>query len=168
MSGTPDELDAAAVAELIAASWKYAAPFALDLSDESGIHLGEIAVALQAAFPLPPPSASPGGPSLTSGDLHLTAPVIVAALNESRIDGGIPVLQPRTSYSPRRGRFRLKTGVKRFSPATMTNAQLIVVAVILIAAVYPFLPAEVQADIQGETGLVAAVAAVLAVIKRSS
>jgi hypothetical protein len=50
----------------------------------------------------------------------------------------------------------------------LSPTQRIVLAVALISVVYPFLPPEVQTAIQGEAGLVAAVAAVLAVIKHSS
>ena len=48
----------------------------------------------------------------------------------------------------------------------LTTTQLVLIALVLIAAVYPFLPPDVQADIQGESAIVAAAAAVLAVIKR--
>jgi hypothetical protein len=50
--------------------------------------------------------------------------------------------------------------------AALTAVQWLLAAVILIAAVYPFLPPQVQAEIQGEAALVAAIAAVLAIIKR--
>jgi hypothetical protein len=168
MPGERAKVDLASIREFITNGGNLPKDLAQDfeIRSDSGIISGfprdRIWIALERALSPAVPGRATGGASLIPGDSPLTSAAIVADLNDS--GRSLETLRAQLDWK-RRGRYARPP---QLDPTGLTNGQLIWVALILIAAFYPFLPPAMQANIQGEAGLVAAVAAVLAVIKPSS
>lgn len=131
----------------------------------AGVGLNEVLAAVQNAEVY---SAGPAGTATVTVELPpaqvvIAAPageVFVYSADEGHATEGISVVRQaeveKLSSEASGGKL----------PAVLQNAnRRILIAVVLLAAVYPVLPPEVQAALTNEAGLMSAIAAILALLK---
>jgi hypothetical protein len=141
---------------------------ARELSKTLEVSLDEVLAAVRRA--IEPAAALAGTGSLTVAAGAATArgvatahgsvlTVAVAAEDYITMTEGLPVIRPAEVAEVTRQ-------ASRGGLARLSANQRILAAVLLIAAIYPLLPPEVQEWLNKEPGIAAAIAAVLVLIKR--
>ena len=131
------------------------------LIEAVGVGLADVLTAVQALRSSDPATAITGVGSVSLSKLAIAGTGRVVALADAGAgtDSLTVVRQPDVeALSAQASR-----GV---SPARLSGNQWILVAVILIAAIYPMLSPELQKTVLDEAGLAAALAAVLVLLKR--
>jgi|SRR5882724_1978292 len=135
---------------------------ARELSKALEVSLDEVLAAVRRA--IEPAAALAGTGSLTVAAGAATArgsalAVAVVAEDYITMTEGLPVIRPAEVAEVTRQ-------ASRGGLARLSANQRILAAVLLIAAIYPLLPPEVQEWLNKEPGIAAAIAAVLMLIKR--
>ena len=135
---------------------------ALELSKALEVSLDEVLAAVRRA--IEPAAALAGTGSVTVAAGAATArgsatAVAVVAEDYITMTEGLPVIRPAEAAEVTRQ-------ASRGGLARLSANQRVLAAVLLIAAIYPLLPPEVQEWLNKEPGIAAAIAAVLVLIKR--
>jgi hypothetical protein len=153
--------------QYVASTWgEGAMPAAQRISEALNVGLDEVLAAIQKLGPWGPPATLAGGGTLTIG-----APVAIATATALRTtvlvtDADVTAATESLEVGRQIDVNELSEQASRGGLARLSANQRILVAVILIAGVFPALPPEARQAILEDTGLAAAIAAVLVLLKR--
>jgi hypothetical protein len=143
--------------QYVATTWgKGAMPAAQRISEALNVGLDEVLAAIQKLGPWGPAATLSGEGTLTSG---APAAVLVTGVDVGAATESLEVVREIDVDE-------LSEQASRGGLARLSANHRILVAVILIAAVFPALPSEARQAILEDAGLAAAIAAVLVLLKR--
>jgi hypothetical protein len=163
----PDEPVEQSIKEYIASgATQGAISAAQQLSEAIGVGLDEVLAALQRLGSWEPAATLAGEGTLTAGGSVRLAKMAIAG-TAFVSDGDVAAATEEFTVIRQADveKVSSQASLGRLAARLSTN-QRILVAVILVAAVYPLLPPELQKHLLDEAGLAAALAAVLSLLKR--
>jgi hypothetical protein len=136
------------------------------ISEALNVGLGEVVAAIQNLGPWSPAAALAGEGSLTIGAPVAAATATAPGATVLVSDADVGAAAENIEVVRRIDADELSAQASRGGLARLSANQRILVAVILITAIFPALPPEARQAILEDAGLAAAIAAVLALLKR--